>query len=132
MMMMPVCLFSKLRQIASDDRRRPLRITAYSRNGNVTLYLPRSFRGFLTLTSQNGSVVFSERVSPCVTTFSDVSGTQRCFVGDLSTWVDRDEVWEGDELVASSHNGNVRLLFLDEAGEEKERKGGFWSRVFGL
>jgi hypothetical protein len=113
---------------------RPVRITASSEHGNVTLYLPRSFCGFLTLTSKNTTVVFSEQFSQHVTTLSDVSGTHRCFVGDLSNWVNRDEVWEGDELIASSHDGKVKLLYLDEvdAIAEKDRKGGLLNRVFEL
>jgi hypothetical protein len=108
-----------------------MHITATSKNGTVTLYLPRSFRGFLTLSSKNGSVVFSEEFSRCVTRFSDVSHTERSFVGDLSSWVDRDEEWQGDEVIATSPNGRVKLLYIDEVKVEKDKKK-FFSRVFGI
>jgi hypothetical protein len=62
--------------------------------------------------------VFSEELSKQVTTFSDISGTRRCFIGDLASWVARDDEWKGDEVVASSREGCVRLFYVDEAATE--------------
>jgi hypothetical protein len=69
-----------------------------------------------------------------MTVLSHVSGTQRCFVGDMSSWVDRDEEWHGDEILASSHNGRVRLSYVDEVIAEKDsgKRRGLLHRVLGL
>jgi len=111
--------------------RKPFHITATSKNGSVTLHLPRSFQGFLTLTTTNGTIIFSDQLAPHVTTFSHVSSTKRCFIGDLTSWLDRDQEWKGDEVTASSHNGKVKLQFVDEVKATKG-KGNFWSRALGL
>ena len=109
--------------------RRPVYITAKADNCSITLYVPRSFQGLMSLSSKNGSIVFSEQFSQRVTTFSDMSSTRRCFVGDLGSWVEQDSEWSGDEVVVCSHNGKVRVLYIDEVIEKKEKKN-FLSRVF--
>jgi hypothetical protein len=105
-------------------------MTASSRNGSVAVYLPRSFHGFLTLSSANGSIVFSDAVSPNVTTFSHVTTTKRCFMGDLTAVPESGE-WSGDELVANSHNGKVKVFYVDEIKSAKPRaKSSIFSRIF--
>ncbi|KAJ7813972.1 hypothetical protein B0H13DRAFT_1515525, partial [Mycena leptocephala] len=52
-----------------------------SSNGDSVIYVPRSFRGLVTVSSRNGSVRFSLSVN--LVTFIKVNNTRRCFIGDL-------------------------------------------------
>lgn len=109
--------------------RLPLYINAYASNGSVNIHLPRSFRGLLSIRTSNGSSKFSAEASGHLTTFSDVDGTRRCFIGDYSDMTDS---WEGDEVVAEAKNGSVKIVYDDEEQEKSERKSGFFGRLFGL
>ena len=107
-----------------------IQLNAASYNGAVAVYLPRSFRGFLTLSSKNGSIVFSDAVAAQVATFSHVGLTKRCFMGVIADALQDVGEWSGDEVVASSHNGKIRVFYVDEAKASKTSPG-FFARMFG-
>lgn len=65
---------------------RPFSLAARSHNGSITLAIPRTFTGPITLiTSRGGSQ--TSQLSPDVraraVVFSDVDGRRACFVGDV-------------------------------------------------
>jgi hypothetical protein len=52
-------------------------------------------------------------------------------MGDLTAVPETGE-WSGDELVASSHNGKVKVFYVDEIKPAKPRaKSSLFSRIFG-
>ncbi|KAJ6575973.1 hypothetical protein DFH09DRAFT_1150137 [Mycena vulgaris] len=114
---------------AASSARTPFHLIAQSSNGDVTLYLPQSFRGPLTLRTRNGSIRISNALAATTTMFGEADHTRRCFVGDFSDWTE-DITWAGDEVHVESANGNVKLQYNAEAPGEKGK--GLFGRLFGL
>ncbi|KAF8879698.1 hypothetical protein BD779DRAFT_1676239 [Infundibulicybe gibba] len=143
-------------KLHAPPTRSPLFVTAYTSNGNITLSLPRSFRGPVTCTTPNGSTRLSPAIRAAlrIATEDDGKSTMRAFLGsweeasklgptsaspeESSTAGDAksskaaatpDEPWAGDELQAESKNGNVKIQFDDEVIESRT---GFLGRLFGF
>jgi len=74
------------------------------------------------ITVKDGSVRFSDELSPIVTTLSEAKRTRRCFVGTLPR---SDEPWTGDEVEIYAKDGNVHILYEDEVKAK-----GFFKRMF--
>ncbi|KAJ7101378.1 hypothetical protein B0H15DRAFT_763582, partial [Mycena belliarum] len=96
-----------------DPARAPIRTSVHSSNGSITLHLPRTFRGPVTVRARNGSVKFSGTLQTQVTTFGEGAQTRRCFVGAFADWAEG-EAWAGDEVSIESGNGSVKLQYDDE------------------
>ncbi|KAJ7770014.1 hypothetical protein B0H16DRAFT_1517057 [Mycena metata] len=124
--------------------RPPVKLCAKSSNGTVTIHLPRTFCGPVTLRTNNGAVRFSDAVAAELTTFSEAQRTRRCFVGDFSGsgWTGEAAGWRGDEVEVETSNGGIRLQYVDgahggETGEgggaegKGKNKGTFLGRLFG-
>ncbi|KAJ7895467.1 hypothetical protein B0H14DRAFT_2680552 [Mycena olivaceomarginata] len=129
--------------------RTPIHFRAHSSNGPITLHIPRSFRGPLTIRTRNGSVRFSDALKAELTTFSEADKTRRCFVGDFADWptdtnstgVKSDTLnsegeegsgWRGDEIELESSNGSIKIQYDVEprdAGKEKSK--GLFARLLG-
>ncbi|KAF8129644.1 hypothetical protein K438DRAFT_1789054 [Mycena galopus ATCC 62051] len=79
--------------------------------GNITLHLPRTFRGPVTVrnTSEWAAIHISEPLTASMMPLSEVNGTWRYFVGTLDGWTDEGE-WAGDEMHLES-TGDVRLHY---------------------
>ncbi|KAG2063754.1 hypothetical protein BDR04DRAFT_1111148 [Suillus decipiens] len=108
----------------------PFLLTISSKNGGVTVTLPRSFDGLLLLTVRNGSVSLSDTLSANCTHLSQVDLTRRYFVGDLSAVDDSD--WTGDELRVEARHGNIKIKYVEEqTSADDTNKGGLLSRLFG-
>ncbi|KAH9989046.1 hypothetical protein BJV74DRAFT_838509 [Russula compacta] len=83
--------------------------------------IPRSFRGQLTLQTDNGRVHLSPALAPRAATLSTLNGTHTYFVGErpgcgkwhtgAGTSEDGDEV---DEVIGITHCGPVRVFYEDE------------------
>ncbi|KAF7343858.1 hypothetical protein MSAN_01967100 [Mycena sanguinolenta] len=121
---------------ASAAPRPPMHIKARSSNGSVTLHIPRSFRGPVTIRTSNGSVRFSDSISTHLTTFSEVKKTRRCFIGDYTDWTDQPEGWIGDELDLETSNGTVKLQYDVEPNANASNVGspkgkGLLAKLFG-
>jgi hypothetical protein len=96
----------------------PFHLNTTSRNGSITIRLPRTFTGLVTIYAKNGCVTFSDEVSGHMTMCNEDKHTQRRFVGDLSAFNDDDGDWKGDELNVEAQNGNVKVYFVDEVAHE--------------
>ncbi|KAI9508237.1 hypothetical protein F5148DRAFT_1284258 [Russula earlei] len=97
-----------------------LDIEARSLNGSVGITIPRSFRGQLTLHSDNGRAILSSALKPRAATLSTVNGTHTYFVGERpsrGTWNTgtNEEGEEVDAVVGWTKNGSVRVSYDDEA-----------------
>jgi len=60
---------------------RPFSLEAVAKDGNLTLEIPPTYRGPLTIQS-NRNVHISPGLMPLFCTFSEIDGFQKCFVGN--------------------------------------------------
>ncbi|KAG8889832.1 hypothetical protein FRB98_002481 [Tulasnella sp. 332] len=111
-------------------------LTAKSKKGDVTIYLPRDFEGPVTFKFRGSD--FSPALLPKMTLFgrSDRYGT--AFVGDWSKFGNgprgkdgRYAHWTGDELVVSAKKGLVRICYADEPREEVKPQRSILKRLVG-
>ncbi|KAJ7048232.1 hypothetical protein C8F01DRAFT_1380633 [Mycena amicta] len=100
----------------------PLNLSLHTDEGSVSLTLPRTFCGPLTIRLGYGRMHLSPALSAATTIFNESSkGVSRSFVGDFaeSGWADAPGEWTGDEAQVGSDYGNVRIEFEDEWEEKK-------------
>ncbi|KIK60378.1 hypothetical protein GYMLUDRAFT_97115 [Collybiopsis luxurians FD-317 M1] len=82
-----------------------------SRNEDVIVKIPRTYRGMIAGTTKNGRIWMSDAVSARAVVLSDVEGsTKRIFIGDLSARNDETD----DSMVLETKNGSVKVYFEDE------------------
>lgn len=105
----------------------PFLLDVSSRDGRVTVLLPRSFHGLINLKSRAGSCTLSDELLQGSTNLGKAEGTTRFVVGDLSTF-STSLPWDGDELKAESRDGSVRVRYADEG--PSSAKPGFFKRIF--
>lgn len=114
--------------LAEMPKSPPFHLSALARDGSIQIHVPRSFEGPITITVRDGSVQFSDELSPLVATLSEVNKERnkirRCFVGMLPQ---SDEAWVGDEVEVFTRDGSVKILYEDET-----RIKGFFRRMFGF
>ncbi|KIK60379.1 hypothetical protein GYMLUDRAFT_85379 [Collybiopsis luxurians FD-317 M1] len=99
-----------------------------SRNGNLLVKIPRTYRGMIIGTTKHGRVYMSDAVSARAVIFSDVEGTKRIFIGDFSTRNDE----TNDLMVLETKHGSVNVYFEDEDLTPAVIKGmkGLWDRFW--
>jgi len=96
-----------------------LNVDVKAHNGAITIAIPRSFHGQLTLHTDNGRVQLSSELAPRAATLSAQNGTHTFFVGErpssgnwhTGTSGDGDEV---DGVIGWSKNGSVKVSYDDE------------------
>jgi len=99
-------------------------LTAKSNEGAVTVCIPPDFQGPISYTIRDGHALLSDRIKQHMTPFSTVSGTRRAFIGDWSSsgyGEDSKVEWQGDELVVSTDEGDIKLFYADEPIKLSER-----------
>jgi len=88
-------------------------MTAKSTDGSITVSLPRSFTGPITVSYVHGEVKASALGGHFIT-LSEANGKMKGFIGDLSKYTECDEAakgWKGDELVLDLRHGSAKLRF---------------------
>jgi len=103
----------------------PFSLISSSRNGSVTVKLPRSFSGPISAGTGNGRVRMSPAVSANATMFGTVNGAQRAYIGDLSVRTDDTD----DVVMLESRNGSIIIQYEDEMPAAGPIKG-FLSSLF--
>ncbi|KAN0134748.1 hypothetical protein V8E53_007533 [Lactarius tabidus] len=115
----------------SESEQRPsLKIVITAYNGDVSLSLPRFFRGIMTIISPPGRIVFSPALKKRTALLSDVDGICVYFVGNRPRswmlWIDDKEGKEGaagtdmypeeslDELFVGNCDTGVRIRWDGE------------------
>ncbi|KAJ7271158.1 hypothetical protein C8J57DRAFT_1603592 [Mycena rebaudengoi] len=79
-------------RVHADAARPPISLKVTDANGPITLHLPRSFRGPITILTRNGSVRFSKPLSAQLTQLGEAQNTQALLRrglsrrGGLSRW----------------------------------------------
>ena len=102
---------------ASMAEPRPfLQIEARGYNDSVTISIPRTFRGQLTLHTHHGRVLLSSALAPRAVMLSVLNRTHTYFVGERPS----DNKWhtgmngegeEVDEVIGWTHNGDVKVSY---------------------
>ncbi|KAG8893444.1 hypothetical protein FRC01_013589, partial [Tulasnella sp. 417] len=113
----------------------PVRIVAKNTGSAVRVYLPRDFIGPFTSSTESGGVDLSDAVKQNYTPFSEDRTAAKGFIGDWTSSGYGDVIqagaeWTGDELIASSKWGRVKVYYTDELNVAG---GGFfssWSKGF--
>jgi hypothetical protein len=112
-------------------------MTASTNNGNVKVFLPRTFRGKVTQASSNGSLKMSDAMSTHATVFSEARGRRTIFIGDTDPAHASGDNWLGGTVTLESSNGQIKIGWVDEDDEESSGKSssnggkkGFLSRFF--
>ncbi|KAF9072289.1 hypothetical protein BDP27DRAFT_1418200 [Rhodocollybia butyracea] len=116
--------------IHRDGPSPPFVLKASSKHANVTVKIPRSFKGSVTAIINHGRVSMSDAVSAQASVFSDVNGVKRFFVGDLNTR----NVAADDEMFLENVHGSIKISFDDEdhmPGVAVKSAKGIFSRMFG-
>lgn len=65
---------------------RPYSLRVFSKHGSVTVAIPRSFVGPVTLRTRHGSVRVSDEIAARMTTFSEDDGARECFIGNADAF----------------------------------------------
>ncbi|KAF9254396.1 hypothetical protein L218DRAFT_886434, partial [Marasmius fiardii PR-910] len=104
-----------LKDATPSPNRPPFQLKAISQSGTVLLHLPRTFRGFLNITTTIGTVSLSPEVSRAhrwIST-SAIGRVRKGFLGDSSTLRDlEDQPWNGDEVEIETTVGSVEIHFV--------------------
>jgi hypothetical protein len=103
-----------------------------SKDGSVSIQIPRSFLGPLIITVKDGSITFSEQIKQQISTMSEANKTTRCFIGEFagaSHW-EGDGTWTGDELEATVSDGRFKIMYDDEVKTKTKRKSLFFGHMF--
>jgi len=137
-----LCLSSKNGSVVAKlmaPQPAPLRprivLSVSSFNGAVKIEIPRDFRGPLKLGTFNGSVRLSDAVRAQSTDFGEVAGALVCFVGDFTGFDGTDKSdWEGDDIIADTKNGEVRVSYSEESGASSSHSNNksIFSRILGF
>jgi hypothetical protein len=101
-------------------------------NGSVTVGIPGTFEGLLTIHAKNGSVKISDEIAQRIGMQNEEQHIHRCFVGDISLYKDGDAGWAGDKLEVDAHNGRVKVYIVDGEPEASKSKQGLLSRILGI
>ncbi|KAF4582536.1 hypothetical protein EYR38_002662 [Pleurotus pulmonarius] len=105
-----------------DLARPPFHLVANAVNGYVSLHLPNSFHGLLTVHVQAGDlekhIEIASGLMAHAVLLRETPDSRSYFVGEMGGWVKDENNWEGDEIVASVEHGLVRAQFEDEKGQD--------------
>ncbi|KAJ8509467.1 hypothetical protein ONZ45_g8363 [Pleurotus djamor] len=110
-------------RIAPTTPRPPFRLSAVSSNGSVSVYIPRSFHGPVSLESGNGTIRLSREVKRDLIVLSEEGGRQKGFIGDLGDYSYDGHTEHGvgmnlDELSLRSGNGMISVYFAQERADD--------------
>jgi len=138
-------------QVAADPTNTPFALLVSTDTGSITLYIPRTYTGALTIRKGYGSVKLSPALESRLQTFSDIKGKRVCFVGDFRQAgfgqgggaVEGEQEgtggWRGNAIEVGSVHGSIRVSYVDD---ETRAEGvmsvlpftssgtGFWSKLF--
>ncbi|KAI6104093.1 hypothetical protein F5141DRAFT_1126954 [Pisolithus sp. B1] len=115
-------------KVHAIDAIEPFFLDIFTRSGRITVLLPRSFHGPVTLKSRDRSCTLSDELLQNSTRLGVADYTTRFFVGDFPAACDSVSQWEGYELKAETRDGRVRVKYVDEV--RPGSKPGLFSRIF--
>jgi len=92
---------------------RPFFLHAVAKGGNLTVEIPPTYRGPLTIDSKR-PVHLSPALTPLVSVFSDVDDIKKCFVGNAREDGFGSGEWLGSSIDLKCKDYKVTLRLLDE------------------
>jgi hypothetical protein len=103
----------------AGGNRIPFQLNATTTSGAVVVYIPRSFTGYISLSTELGFTTLSEGLISSATTLAKVDSTSRYFIGSSLPDGDHDpEKWAGDLITIVSESGDIKLAHADERPKE--------------
>ncbi|KAJ8514819.1 hypothetical protein ONZ45_g7671 [Pleurotus djamor] len=106
--------------------RPPFQLCATAINGYVSIHLPSSFQGLLTIHVGAGDLERHIEISTNLLDHSvvlrETNDSRSYFVGEMGGWMKGENTWDGDEVIATVENGLVRAQFQDENASDMVRK----------
>lgn len=111
---------------AADPTATPFALLVTTNTGSITLYIPRTYTGALTMRQGFGFAKLSPALESRVHTFSDIEGNCVCFVGDFRQAGfgqgggagDRRQEgaggWRGNAIELVSVHGSIRVSYVDD------------------
>lgn len=85
-------------------------MTIEASGGSIFLYIPRTLRGNVDITSKNSPII-SKGLSEHFTTLTESGNTWNCFIGGLSACKESED---GDAVTIKAEAGNVYMQYVDE------------------
>lgn len=90
---------------------RPFFLDIITKDGKVSVLLPRSFHGPLRLKTGDGRCILSDGLLEKSATLGVSDKTSTFFVGDLPSTFD---AWEGHECKVETRDGKIMVRYIDE------------------
>ncbi|KIM56677.1 hypothetical protein SCLCIDRAFT_131939, partial [Scleroderma citrinum Foug A] len=100
-------------KIQAIDNIDPFFLNIFTKDGKITVLLPRSFHGPITMTSGDGSCTLSNDMLKTSTHLGVADRTTRYFVGQYAL-SSMQNVWEGDEVKVETRDGKIKVRYIDE------------------
>ncbi|THU96197.1 hypothetical protein K435DRAFT_858796 [Dendrothele bispora CBS 962.96] len=99
-----------------SSERPPFLLRCSTRTGQVFVQLPKTFHGFISITTAVGSVNLSKNIKQTARWVDSGMRKRKCFVGDISRLSDEDsrDLWSGDEVKLETPFGSVDISYIDE------------------
>ncbi|KZT36728.1 hypothetical protein SISSUDRAFT_1049464 [Sistotremastrum suecicum HHB10207 ss-3] len=117
----------KLKIERSDTVR--FRLLCRSNDGSSTIYIPRNFRGSISMHVVDGEGTFSSAVSDHLTFISRQPSRSVHFLGDFPGF---NRPWDGDDVEVEVRNGNIKISYVDEFIEQPRLGAGLAEVAFHL
>ncbi|KAK7457762.1 hypothetical protein VKT23_010101 [Stygiomarasmius scandens] len=98
------------------SQRPPFFLRCFTRTGTLFVELPRSFHGFILVTTTVGAVTLSTSLQSTARWLDSGLRSRRCFIGDMSGLSDHENgnTWTGDEVKLEASFGAVQISYVDE------------------
>lgn len=101
-------------------------LEAFGLDGYLSLHLPTSFQGLVTVEVKSGDlnahISLSREFKDVSMILSETSTKRGFFLGELGGWSPGEQGWEGDQVDISVQAGRVRLQLLGEKDWDGLRK----------
>jgi hypothetical protein len=94
----------------------PFLLNLLSKYGDLTIHLPHSFAGLLSIMANDNGVHFSDSLSEHLSILNETDTLRNCFVGEINEFNDMmwERGWKGDEVVLCMKHGVVNIQYADD------------------
>ncbi|KLO17019.1 hypothetical protein SCHPADRAFT_185939 [Schizopora paradoxa] len=109
-------------EIVADCNNVSFTLKVSCKNGGVSVAIPSSFVGPLSLQTRNAHTRNYPKLARDLTTFADVEGDKKCFIGDYLSSGFGDGPWEGSSMDITCDTGRIKLFYDDELNRSNSQK----------
>lgn len=105
--------------------RRRLNLEVSSRKGNIVIFIPRSFEGYIQTHSRKGTTQYLPALARRMALMSQTDREMQVFVGDTQPACNIE--WSGDTIHVDAGKGDVFIGYIEEDSKPAEQPG-FWKK----